>query len=117
MQSFMFGQSNASDQYSCEISALGRSSNVAKKSFKVLRRQKEIDHEFRESKTPRESIPTLNEWEIVKEKDIKDFAHNKRNNDLSANKEGEIVNNTDYHDQSERSINPSFDKEKYMKNN
>lgn len=97
MQSFMFGQ-NTSDQYSCEISALGKSTNAGKKSLKMLRKRQNIDTDFREAKTPRDIIPKLSAWDAVREKDITDLIDEEENHN-------------------ESTVRPSFDKEKYMKNN
>jgi hypothetical protein len=97
LQSFMFGQKSG-DQYSCDMSALGKSSNAGKKSLKMLRKKYPVDADFRESKTPRDMIPKLSAWDIVKEKDVT-----------------EITGGDE--DPNESNIRPSFDKEKYMKNN
>lgn len=69
--------------------------------MKILRQKQKIDSDFRESKTPRDNIPKLNAWDIVKEKSITAIHDNLA--------EGEENHN-------ESSIRPSFDKEKYMKN-
>ena len=92
---------NGDDGWLWEISALGKS-EVSKLSMKILRQKQNIDSDFRESKTPRDMIPKLNAWDIIKEKNINTLHDN-------------IIEGEENHNES--SIRPSFDKEKYMKNN
>jgi hypothetical protein len=49
---------------------------TGKKSLRMLRKKQNIDTDFRESKTPRDHIPKLSAWDIVKEKDIRTLKNN-----------------------------------------
>lgn len=73
----------------------------ANKSLRLLRHRQNIDTDFRESKTPRDNIPKLNAWEVVREKNVDQMS--------------EVVDEDTEHNES--NIRPYFDKEKYMKNN
>jgi hypothetical protein len=44
----------------------------------MLRKKQTIDTDFRESKTPRDHIPKLSTWDVVKEKDIKTIKTNQK---------------------------------------
>lgn len=104
LQSFMFGQKSTAEQYFCDVSNINLGKSVTshnnnKKSLKMLRKvHKNVDADFRESKTPRGVIPKLNAWDVVKEKGV-----------------NEIMVTEEEHNES--NIRPSFDKERYMKNN
>ena len=69
MQSFFNSSENVigDDGWLWEISALGKS-EISKMSMKILRQKQNIDSDFRESKTPRDMIPRLNAYDVVKEK-------------------------------------------------
>lgn len=100
LQSFNACSQLGGEQYSCDISALGKSELASKKSLKMIRQQ-HLNHDFRESKTPRDHVPKLNAWEYVKEKNAEQVT--------------ELLDCEEEHNES--CIKPSFDKEKYMKNN
>ena len=68
------------------------------KTSKVLKNIQNQELDLRESKTPRDMVPKLNAWDVVKERDM-----------------GDISSTQDEH--SENNIKSYFDKEKYMKNN
>lgn len=102
------------DCYSGNISAIGKS-GISKKSLKISKMKDEFDTDFRESKTPRDAVPKLNAWDVVKEKTI-DAIHEVTNTKpelllYSANKPGKEE------DHNESYVRPSFDKEMYMKHN
>lgn len=58
--------------------ALDQSDQIGKKSLRMLRKNQNIDTDFRESKTPRDNIQKLNAWDIVKEKDMRTLQNNNK---------------------------------------